>query len=80
MYRFYNRKNTILRASELAKGSDLERLLFVCHRQKTISTRKLEEFLEELHESMKLDSIRFRALSDEIERLKSEKESGLWNQ
>jgi len=65
----YDYTNTVLRAAALAKGNGLDALQRICEQQKTISTRRLELYLNELREDMKLDAIHFRALADHIAKL-----------
>jgi len=63
----YDKRNTIQKAAKLADGTRLKGLYEICEKQKTISTAKLENYLEALHEGMKLDAIHFRALADKMD-------------
>jgi hypothetical protein len=63
----YDKRNTIQKAAQLAMGTRLNGLYAICENQKTISTAKLELYLNALHEGMKLDAIHFRALADKME-------------
>jgi hypothetical protein len=62
----YDKRNTIQKAAQLAMGTRLCELYAICEKQKTISTAKLEFYLDALHEEMKLDAIHFRALADKM--------------
>lgn len=63
----YDKRNTIQKAAQLAMGTRLTGLYEICEKQKTISTAKLESYLDALHEGMKLDAIHFRALADKMD-------------
>jgi hypothetical protein len=63
----YDKRNTIQKAAQLARGTRLAGLYEICESQKTISTAKLETYLDALHEDMKLDAIHLRALADKID-------------
>lgn len=63
----YDKRNTIQKAAQLAMGNRLTGLYEICEKQKTISTAKLESYLDALHEDMKLDAIHFRALADKMD-------------
>ena len=63
----YDKRNTIQKAAELAMGTRLIGLYEICEKQKTISTAKLEPYLNALHECMKLDAIHLRALADRMD-------------
>jgi hypothetical protein len=63
----YCKKNTVTKADQLAMGTRLNELYEICEKQKTISTRRLEMYLDDLHEGMKLDAIHFRELSKKMD-------------
>ena len=63
----YCKKNTATKADQLAMGTRLSELYEICEKQKTISTRRLEMYLDDLHEGMKLDAIHFRELSKKMD-------------
>jgi len=68
----YDKRNTIQKAAQLATVTRLNGLYEICYKQKTISTAKLESYLDALHERMKLDAIHFRALADKIDSVRHE--------
>ena len=62
----YSKRNTIIKAASLLKGQRLNDLYYICEHQKTISTKKLEKYLDKIHDGMRLDAIHFRNLADKI--------------
>lgn len=65
-------KNTIAKAAQLATGTRLRKLYDICEQQKTISTKKLERYLNRLEEDMKLDAIHFRQLADKLRKYEND--------
>ena len=63
----YNKSNCIKKAAGLARGYRLQGLYEICENQKTISTAKLESYLDALHEAMKLDAIFLREISKQLD-------------
>lgn len=60
------KKQAILKAAALARGDRLNRLYAICENQKTISTKKLQQLLDDLLNDMKLDAIFLRELSKRL--------------
>jgi hypothetical protein len=64
----YCYKNTIAKAASLATGYRLDALYRICETQKSISTKKVERYLDKLHEDMKLDAIYLRELANRMDK------------
>lgn len=63
----YSKSNCIKKAAGLAMGYRLDELHDICDNQKTISTRKLRQIADRLHEEMKLDAIFLREISKQLD-------------
>ena len=53
----YSKSNLIVKAASLARGDRLSRLRLICETQKTLTTRKLEHYLDKLADDMQQDAI-----------------------
>jgi len=62
----YVKRNAVVKAASLVSGTRLNVLYGICETQKTISTRKLEHYLDKLAEDMRLDGIHFRELANKL--------------
>lgn len=62
----YGRSETIAKAASRVRGDRLRKLYEICEDQKTISTRKLKNLIDELADSDRLDGIHFRELADKL--------------
>jgi hypothetical protein len=62
----YGYTNTIAKAASRARGVRLGKLYQLCEQQKTVSTRKLSQMLDDLAESDRLDAIHFKELAKHI--------------
>lgn len=56
-------RNITAKAAALVVGNRYSELLRLCEDQKTISTKKLESFIERFHEEDKLFSIQLREIA-----------------
>ena len=62
----YDYSNTITKAASRARGDRLAPLYRLCENQKTVSTRKLEQLIDKLHDSDKQDAIHLKHLADRL--------------
>lgn len=62
----YDYSNTIGKAASRVRGDRLHRLYAICETQKTVSTKRLRNLIDQLAASDRLDGIHFRALADKI--------------
>lgn len=62
----YGRSETIAKAASRVRGDRLRKLYKICEYQKTISTRKLKNLIDELADSDRLDGIHFRELANKL--------------
>ena len=64
MFNPYSKSATIKKAVHLLSGQRFREIYSICETQKTVSTKKLYELVEELREADRLDAIHFRELAD----------------
>ena len=55
---------TIQKAASRIRGDRLIKLMRICEQQKSISTRRLAELVDELRDSDRMDGLHFKALAD----------------
>ena len=65
----------IRKAASRVRGDRLSKLLAICEKQKTISTRKLMRHVRELEAIDRLDGLHFKALADFVRKQRAKEKA-----
>ena len=63
---YASKSNLIIKAASFARGDKLGRLYYLCDKQKTVSTQKLERILDDMADDLKLDAIFLKEISKQL--------------